>query len=89
MASDDFIVGDELDNQLWAGSGNDTLEGRTGNDILTGGSGSDIFKFSDAHGHDTITDFNFLEDKIEYLGSNQLVASWRKSLKISSINRKK
>jgi Ca2+-binding RTX toxin-like protein len=80
MASDDLIVGDELDNQLWAGSGNDTLEGRTGNDILTGGSGSDIFKFSDAHGQDTITDFNFLEDKIEYSGSNQLVASWRKSL---------
>ena len=64
VISDDLILGNEQDNQLRVGNGDDTTEGKAGNDILTGGKGPDIFKFESVHGQDTIKDFNFLEDTI-------------------------
>ena len=41
--------------------GNDWLEGGDGNDVLSGGSGADKFVLRSGDGHDTVTDFNFLE----------------------------
>ena len=43
---DDRIVGNEEDNYLDAGAGNDVLEGGLGNDVLIGGRGSDTAIFS-------------------------------------------
>ncbi len=42
FGADDFLhLGDELDNLIQGGSGNDELEGAEGNDILKGGPGND------------------------------------------------
>ncbi|MEM9091466.1 MAG: TIGR03118 family protein [Cyanobacteria bacterium P01_F01_bin.53] len=38
------LVGDDTDNDLEAGSGNDTVAGGLGNDIITGGSGDDVLR---------------------------------------------
>jgi hypothetical protein len=56
------------DNVLLGGDGNDILVGGSGDDILTGGAGNDQFvyqAFSDRGTvGDTITDFNFSQDKL-------------------------
>ncbi|MCC8429563.1 hypothetical protein LJ725_11340 [Reyranella aquatilis] len=36
------LTGNELDNQIFGGDGNDTLEGGSGNDVLNGGAGLDM-----------------------------------------------
>lgn len=62
--SNDFVGhGNELNNVIIGGSGNDHLYGGAGTDTLTGGAGADVFGFatgdsSPASGqHDLITDF--------------------------------
>jgi hypothetical protein len=65
-AGDDALTGDAGPNVLdgLAGSdalngqgGDDTIIGGAGNDVMTGGLGDDLFVFANAHGNDTITDF--------------------------------
>ncbi len=65
----DAIFGNKLDNDLRGGRGSDTLDGSAGNDRLTGGAGNDVFTLSNTGaGIDTITDFNVLEDNINFSG---------------------
>jgi Ca2+-binding RTX toxin-like protein len=51
------LTGNEFDNRLVGGAGNDTLDGGLGNDSLAGGPGNDTFKFLTNFGQDIITDF--------------------------------
>ena len=55
------IIGNALDNILFGGTGNDTLDGAGGNNTLTGGKGKDLFVFSGGIG--VITDYE-KNDKI-------------------------
>ncbi len=55
----DTVTGNALDNALFGGRGNDTLDGAGGNDILTGGAGSDTL--TGGTGSDTF-DFNALTE---------------------------
>jgi Ca2+-binding RTX toxin-like protein len=59
-------TGNELDNTIKSGAGNDVLNGGAGNDVLsggagsdklTGGAGADLFVLDSQAGSDTITDF--------------------------------
>jgi hypothetical protein len=60
-----YLIGDNTDNVLTGGAGNDTLVGLGGNDTLTGGAGSDLFIFNTpTEGIDRITDFNVIDDTI-------------------------
>jgi serralysin len=58
------FTGNELDNRISGGYGNDTLDGGLGNDVLFGGLGTDTFKFSAAMvarpiaSKDVVLDFN-------------------------------
>ena len=76
----DLLLSFDGNDLIASGDGDDTLDGGAGNDTLYGGSGLDIFKFSIAHGQDTIKDFDISEDKIDYSGANTDFASWKKSL---------
>lgn len=64
------LAGDAGNDTLIGGNGNDMLAGGLGNDSLTGGAGADVFIFTNpAHGVDTVTDFNVLEDRISISAS--------------------
>lgn len=58
-SGDDTLFGGNANDTLNGGGGNDTLWGGAGNDQLFGGNGADQFSFTNNHGFDTITDFNF------------------------------
>ena len=68
LAGNDSIDGREGDDSLSGGTGNDRLSGDAGNDTLTGGAGADEFFFASAtaFGLDFITDYNVLEDSIQF-----------------------
>jgi beta-glucanase (GH16 family) len=55
--SDAYGRGNELNNVLKGGSGDQTLNAEKGNDVLSGGAGSDTFTFDKGDGSDVITDF--------------------------------
>jgi VCBS repeat-containing protein len=57
LDGDDILVG---------GSGNDTLVGGTDDDTLTGNDGRDTFVFTANFGQDTVIDFQFGEDRIQF-----------------------
>jgi Ca2+-binding RTX toxin-like protein len=68
------ITGNAYDNTLIGGGGNDILTGGRGGDEIEGGAGSDriVYKSAlDSTGidFDTITGFNFEEDKIDVTGA--------------------
>ena len=67
-ASMKYLVGDNGANTLTGGNGDDRIEGGRGNDQLTGGAGADTFIVSDGTGTDTITDFQWGEDKLVIQG---------------------
>lgn len=65
----------ELSNAFGVGAGNDVLDGGRGDDLLVGGGGDDIlnggvgrdiFAFGPGSGHDRITDFTNVQDKIKF-----------------------
>ena len=59
-------IGDDLDNTLTGGVGNDRITGRGGNDTLTGGAGNDVFVYDTrGFGDDVVTDFNTNGDRID------------------------
>jgi len=41
---DDYLIGDDLDNEIRGLGGNDTIEGYDGNDTLDGGLGNDVLR---------------------------------------------
>ena len=55
------IIGNDKDNMLKGGKGNDTLTGGVGDDTLTGGAGADVFVYSS--GDDVIADYAALTVK--------------------------
>ncbi len=66
----DFMTGAGGADILSGGSGADLLDGGLGADILTGGPGGDIFVYSaPGEGPDTITDFTFGVDKLQFAAS--------------------
>ncbi|MGL1861372.1 MAG: hypothetical protein OCC46_02485 [Pseudodesulfovibrio sp.] len=70
-AGDDHISGGDGNDRMSGGDGNDTLIGGSGNDTMAGGSGGDVFVFDASSGNDTITDFNPLEDSLQFEGMDQ------------------
>lgn len=52
----DRLVGNELNNVIEGGGGDDTITGGTGSDTMLGGQGSDIYKFELGDGEDIIID---------------------------------
>ena len=88
---DTIVTGDDENNiistgsgndKLFGGAGNDILNGNEGNDTLTGGAGSDTFHFSKGFGHDVITDFEEGVDKLTYSGYTQ--AQWEDAAESTS-----
>jgi serralysin len=63
-AVNDFIIGNNQDNNISAGDGADTITGSKGSDTITGGGGSDTFVFAEGDGADTITDYSDGIDRI-------------------------
>ena len=68
VAGDFTGTGNELDNVIFGGNGNDTLSGGAGNDALIGGAGNDTFVFGAGFGNDQIIDFSSGHDKIHIDG---------------------
>jgi len=66
----DTIFGNDLDNILEAGGGNDYIEGWLGNDVLHGMSGSDTFVLGQDWGADIISDFEPGVDELWFLNDN-------------------
>lgn len=62
---DDNIMGGDGDDELNGDEGADYIDGGRGNDTIAGGKGGDHFSLSGNSGHDTITDFDVTEDKID------------------------
>ena len=65
-AGNDVLGGGAGNDILVGGTGNDQLSGGTGDDILSGGAGSDVFQIKSGFGNDTIVDFNFGADKLNF-----------------------
>ncbi|MFD1985784.1 family 16 glycosylhydrolase [Mesorhizobium newzealandense] len=53
-----YAFGNELNNIITGGSGQQTLDGLKGDDVLKGGSGADIFVVAPGNGSDLILDFS-------------------------------
>ncbi len=64
----DVFIGNQLDNVLNGGAGNDTLTGGVGNDLLVGGAGNDLFKYAaDASlGSDTLDESGGGVDTLDF-----------------------
>jgi len=76
---DDVIVGNALDNNLFAGddwldggAGNDTIVGQYGNDILKGGHGNDLLNEGGLYGNDVLDGGNGNDTLIGGFGADQL-----------------
>ncbi len=66
----DLIFSGKGSDTVQGSAGNDTMWGGDGDDIFTGGEGSDLFAFGLSNGHDTVTDFDPDEDKIDLSAFN-------------------
>ena len=80
-ASNDRLVGSNLNDIISGGAGNDWIEGRGGRDIITGGLGADTFRYTGGSivrgvaNVDWVKDFNAAEDKFSFgTGPGNLVA---------------
>ena len=62
----DILAGGAGNDALWGAAGNDTLNGGAGDDRLRGGDGADTFVFSDLGGGDTVLDFEFGIDTLDF-----------------------
>ncbi|GLS40877.1 endo-1,3-1,4-beta-glycanase [Mesorhizobium tianshanense] len=58
-----YAFGNELNNIITGGSGQQTIDGLQGDDVLKGGSGADIFVVTEGNGSDLILDFR-AEDSV-------------------------
>ena len=66
-ADSDKLYGNVGNDTLIGGAGEDVLEGGAGNDNLTGGAGNDIFRYTTGDGNDTITDYAFGDNEVDYI----------------------
>jgi Ca2+-binding RTX toxin-like protein len=62
----DVLGGNTGNDILIGGVGVDLLSGGVGDDILSGGSGNDTFQFKTNFGNDTVVDFQFGADKLNF-----------------------
>ncbi|CEK10328.1 hypothetical protein [Legionella hackeliae] len=60
------IQGGAGNDTIIGGDGNDTLAGGEGDDTLTGGNGNDVFAFGENAGNDSITDFDYYTDQLDF-----------------------
>uniref|UniRef100_UPI003CD0C765 calcium-binding protein n=1 Tax=Lentibacter algarum TaxID=576131 RepID=UPI003CD0C765 len=67
---DTYLVGDDAENLLVSGSGDDALDGGGGDDTLTGGAGTDTFQFRGSFDHDVVTDYDGIEDSLEFYAAD-------------------
>jgi Ca2+-binding RTX toxin-like protein len=79
-SNNDVLKGGDGNDFLVGGSGNDRLEGQGGTDVLSGGLHNDTFVFEGAFGHDTVTDFNSLEDQLTILAPEALTTLTKEEL---------
>ncbi len=63
---DDSLMGGYQADTLIGGKGKDFLAGDGGRDILTGGAKADTFFFDNYGNTDHITDFNVMQDRIQF-----------------------
>ena len=61
-----MLAGGQGHDRLEGGGGADTLTGGTGNDFLRGGTGNDTYLFSRGDGQDTISDWDYGTDAIQF-----------------------
>ena len=83
QGGNDTIFGNDLDNIIEAGAGNDYIEGWLGNDVLHGMSGADTFTMAVNWGHDIVSDFEVGIDQLLFLNDSLNVDN---SIAIHSIN---
>lgn len=62
----DKMFGGGGQDDIYGGGGNDSLNGNEGSDRLTGGFGDDRFLFDALSGKDTITDFDLVDDRVDF-----------------------
>lgn len=62
----DTLIGGTGADVLEGGGDADRLRGDAGDDSLSGGTGRDTFVFAVRSGHDVISDFNLMEDQIDF-----------------------
>lgn len=67
----DILLGKSGADRLSGDNGHDLIIGGIGDDHLTGGNGRDTFKFRNAFGNDTISDFTVGQDRLD-LGSLEI-----------------
>lgn len=60
-----ILTGNKGDNVLKGGDGADTLSGGPGNDTLRGGPGQDTFVFATGFGHDTVVDYESIDEHFD------------------------
>ncbi len=70
----DTLYGNEGNDMLAGGAGDDLLDGGAGDDRLWGASGADKIVFRDGYGHDTIMDFDVVEDRVNLASSG--IETW-------------
>ncbi|WP_375209777.1 pre-peptidase C-terminal domain-containing protein [Hyphomonas jannaschiana] len=63
----DWLFGGEGTDHLLGQDGDDHISGGTGSDKLIGGLGGDVFVVGHDSAQDTISDFAFFEDRIEFV----------------------
>ena len=61
-----FLAGNEYPNQIYAGTGGDTLWGAANDDILIGGAGSDVFIYGAGEGADFVANADAFDTVILY-----------------------
>ena len=74
QASIDYVLPTGVENLTLTGTANlngtgnaldNVITGNSGDNILTGGAGSDTFVFNFGFGHDTVADFNVMQDILQ------------------------
>lgn len=71
-SGNDKLYGENGDDTIMGHAGDDLIDGGSGNDLLTGGLGNDSFIFNMNWGHDTITDFQFDSDTIDFSSNTEI-----------------
>ncbi len=78
-----WLVGGLGADIITGGKGNDVIIGGAGNDRLIGGGGSDTFVFGPGSGRDTITDFDVINDHVDW---SALLAQYGAAPTVSEAN---
>jgi Ca2+-binding RTX toxin-like protein len=68
-ATDNLLRGSAGADRLYGQDGADTVQGGAGDDLLWGGAGGDLFRFAPGAGDDTILDFDWATDALDFGGA--------------------